>query len=98
MEKRILLAFLLSLVVLYGSRLLFPPKPASVVSEQTAAPTQTAAATAKPVATPEQSKPAAAQKTSEQVAPEMGDVQAETAEDVQVETSLYRSEERRVGK
>src|SRR5579884_3393510 len=91
MEKRILIAFLLSLVVLYGSRLLFPPRPPAAPTEQASsqpAPQSNTPATppAKPSINPELPAPKPESSSAQQP---LGDVQAETAEDVQVETPLY---------
>src|SRR5215471_14362451 len=95
MEKRILVAFLLSLAVLYGSRLLFPPKPAEPVAEQVSTSTnvgssssaaqKTAQTTAPPTAPP----PASATTKVTEAVPEVGNIQAEQQEDLQVENSLF---------
>jgi YidC/Oxa1 family membrane protein insertase len=89
MEKRILVAFLLSLAVLYGSRLLFPPKPAEPITEQASASTSTSAV---PSPGPAQSATPPPVPTPPKIAedePETGNIQADQQEDVQVENSLY---------
>jgi YidC/Oxa1 family membrane protein insertase len=88
MKKGILLAFLLSLAVLYGSRLLFPPKPAGPAPEQagTPAPSSIPAPPASPALTGPQ--PAAAKVRSQEPSA-VTKVQAERQEEVQVETPLY---------
>jgi YidC/Oxa1 family membrane protein insertase len=93
MEKRILVAFLLSLAVLYGSRLLFPPKPAEPATEQVSTSTNVGSSSssgaAQKTAPTSATPPApAATKVAEPV-PETGNIQAEQQEDVQVENSLY---------
>src|SRR5579862_8473742 len=88
MEKRILLAFLLSLIVLYGSRLLFPPKvvpPGTEQSSNTKAPVVTPAST-------QPSRPSEPPRTvpeAEPAVPEGENVQAKDAEDFQVDTPIY---------
>jgi YidC/Oxa1 family membrane protein insertase len=88
MEKRVLLAFVLSIAVLYGSRFLFAPKPSEVQNPVPAAPqsaatqppaTQPSAATSSP--SPTAAGPASLPASSE--------IQAERAEDVVIEQPLF---------
>jgi len=81
MEKRILLAFVLSLVVLYGARAFFGPNPASPAREPTA-PEHTV-----PETNPTPSIPISQVPTSSEVKDD--DLQADRAEDVLVDMPLY---------
>src|SRR5438093_1973675 len=79
MEKRILLAFVLSFAVLYGFSWLFPSRPS-----------ETPAATAKtPAAQSTATTPEAARQPAPPVEPTAGEVRAETVEDTVVDTALY---------
>ena len=83
MEKRIIVAFVLSFAVLYGFRWMFPP-PEQPVTEPTApvqAPAAPAAASPQAPAPPPASPPAPEAQ--------VGDIQAETTEDLVVDTPLY---------
>jgi YidC/Oxa1 family membrane protein insertase len=85
MEKRIIIAFILSFAVLYGFRWMFPP-PEQPVTQVPA--TTPEAPLATPVAAPPEVPPPAA---SESASPErpIGNIQGETAENLVVDTPLY---------
>jgi YidC/Oxa1 family membrane protein insertase len=91
MEKRIILAFVLSFAVLYGFRALYTPAPEPA--------TQTATATPTPAqqqgTTPAPAAPPAA--TSTPVETPAGDIQSEKAETVSVDTPLYTATISNVG-
>ncbi len=84
MEKRIIIAFVLSFAVLYGFRLIFPPpeEPAAPVTTTTEAPTSPDAPASQPAG------PAAAEGTTAPEAP-VGEIQAETEQNLVVDTPLY---------
>jgi YidC/Oxa1 family membrane protein insertase len=84
MEKRIIVAFILSFAVLYGFRWMFPPPEQPAV--ETSAPAQ--AGPASPAAaTPQAPVPTPATTPAPETA--AGDIQAETAENLVVDTPLY---------
>src|SRR5262245_5713505 len=83
MEKRILFAFLLSLAVLYGSRLLLPTKPAS--PQPAAQSAEKAPQSTAPTAPATTASPGENNATP----PPTGEVRATEATDVVVETPLY---------
>jgi YidC/Oxa1 family membrane protein insertase len=80
MEKRILIAFVLSFAVLYAFSWLFPSRAPAPTSAPPAEKTETAPPSAAPAAIPA--------KALSPVAP-TGDIQAQSAEDVVVDTDLY---------
>jgi YidC/Oxa1 family membrane protein insertase len=85
MEKRVLLAFLLSIAVLYGSRFLFAPKPAEVQNPTTATPAPLSIPPPPPVTTSTAAPSVAAPAPS----PSGSQIQAERAEDVVIEQPLF---------
>src|ERR1051326_6192710 len=87
MEKRIYLAILLSLVILYASRVLFPPKPATPVAEQANSNAKAPPAAQTPAqATPSPTPPPDVTRVAGTA---VEDIQATEQQDIQVETELY---------
>src|SRR4051812_36859826 len=81
MEKRILLAFLLSIAVMYGFRLLTAPKVSPTTPATTSAPA--------PASVPVPAAPPALPESRSAPAPGNDEIRAEQAEDVAIDTTLY---------
>lgn len=83
MEKRIILAFLLSFGVLYAFRALYVPAPEPAT--QTSAP----AASATPAPQQQQPNPTVSTTSTPPLEPAAGDIQSERSENLVVDTPLY---------
>src|SRR5262249_10017038 len=87
MEKRVIIAFVLSFAVLYASRALFsPPQPPPGTEQKQNAESQLTKSPAVP-----ESNPPAAEKPPENIPRTAANLRAEKTEDFAVETPLYKA-------